>query len=476
MLFHLWVFIVSVAIAVLFWEIIIKPNKTEKRKTEKRMLQAPTTFFVHDTVKSVFQQPTPPITTNEIILPNVQESLSLEEEGIRAMQVSHNGLLAFDRFTQAIEDDHSPTSVLFLGSLYANGIHGSVNPDKVSAARIYQMIEDHASKFPQHVVQTARQHRENIMSQLVEGLRDTDVVYGIPFLPSQYVFGLLGILATFRDIHDGVGERDRRELQTTVVPQPYRRRPAVTTTTEADYDDEAYMRDVTRMLQNDDPLAEIARVQVVVNNDSQNVHSSTVMNCAEKVLSTIATEQLISFDDASRLVLDASQKSEINVKKVNDVLRTFNDQTHAKFNQSDKTVFQRMMTTIQSETDETKKANLMEILGKQLESGVERGQVVCNTGRIVRILSVYDGVDDSKQTIVPEWALDQELANLAVRVRADMIQKASTDEKATYESPQGSEVLTERMKKEFEYQARALYQNIAPKRLDEKILIYNEGF
>jgi replicative DNA helicase len=118
----------------------------------------------------------------------------------------------------------------------------------------------------------------------------------------------------------------------------------------------------------------------------------------------------------------------------------------------------------------------MEVLCHQLESGIENGAVVCSTGRIVRILSVYDGIDGSAQKIIPEWALDQELANMAFRVRELILSKATEAERSAYDSAE-SNVLAERMNEEFTKEASAAYKDIvSTDTLRLKMNVYREGF
>jgi hypothetical protein len=156
---------------------------------------------------------------------------------------------------------------------------------------------------------------------------------------------------------------------------------------------------------------------VQVNNDSQNVHSTTVLNCATKILEGASKHKKVSFEEAQGKVIEAATRTQCDITKIQRVIAQLNNETHSRFGKSDREIFLAMMSKIQAESDRTKRENLMEVLCHQLESGIENGAVVCSTGRIVRILSVYDGIDGSAQKIIPEWALDQELANMAFRVR-----------------------------------------------------------
>ena len=60
---------------------------------------------------------------------------------------------------------------------------------------------------------------------------------------------------------------------------------------------------------------------------------------------------------------------------------------------------------------------LRETLTKQLASGVERGSVVCSTGRIARVVSALDGSGRLAADLRPMWAVREELGTMAARIR-----------------------------------------------------------
>ena len=63
--------------------------------------------------------------------------------------------------------------------------------------------------------------------------------------------------------------------------------------------------------------------------------------------------------------------------------------------------------------------NLVETLAMHLASGIEHGVPVCSTGKITRIMSTFDGVEDiaGVEKVKPLWALRDELAGLAAKSR-----------------------------------------------------------
>lgn len=128
-------------------------------------------------------------------------------------------------------------------------------------------------------------------------------------------------------------------------------------------------------------------------------------------------------------------------------------------------VWQRIAETPAAETAES----LREILARQLASGLEHGHVVCSTGKITRIASVFDGVDGALEgapeaaaaaaNARPLWVVREELASLAARVRDEYLEGLSAGERAVYDA--GGDAADGRheaaMRARFEDAARAEY-------------------
>lgn len=441
------------------------------RKEYKRLYPPPPRFFVHELL------PPAATTAGDIIA----QEVSLQQRGIAAMRDGHNGQEAFVLFRRSLVEDYEPTSVLYIAELYAHGVHGSINPDKVSAARMYQTILDFASKFPAHVVETARQRYHDIVTDLTQGRRDTDVVAGVPSLPADFSFELVRVLAMMQD-EPVLPRRPPPPPELHFMTPALRHHAEQLHLPPVAMDDDGFAFEegweaAVPLAELMDPMEAIARVQVAANNDTQNVHSSTVLSCAQRVQNSSPKGlKQLAFDDAVVLVLDACMRTHVDMVSVQRVLRAMNDERHAKFEKSDREIFCTMVSRIQAEGDSTKRDNLMEILARQLESGVERGSVVCSTGRIVRVLSVYDGVDDTVQAIVPEWALDQELGNLASRVRDSVLANAPTSDVDAYHKGESDQLVND-MRTQLQEEASRLYSHLVSSDvLQRKLDVYVEGF
>jgi hypothetical protein len=435
-------------------------------------------FHVYDIIEQ--ETTIPPPTTQQTDQPNQQlDTRTFKQRGIHELMNLH-GVEAFQYFCRSIEIDHDPESVLYIAQLYSNGVHNSVNPNKIVAARIYQVILDNTQKFPQHIVITARQ-RLTEMNMINAG----DVQGGIPLLPEDYPFELSRNLVYFRDYPQTQQElrrlqnEEEQHRQDHFLQRPLRQHVTTTFMIQNDFlnpdEEQQYINDVIRNLQNEDQIRQIARVQVV-NNDAQNVHSPVVLNSAQKVLESIESKNSITFEECKQCVIDACTKFNVDVQKVQRVLKSFNEQKHARFHKSDTQIFITMVQKIQNEQNDTKRNNLMEILCKQLESCIEKNAVVCNTGRIVRILSIYDGIDDSVQQIIPEFVIDQELANLATRVRESVLNNATQEQRNSYDTGESNE-LTEIMTSTFKKEVVNTYAKLIPSHLlQNKIDVYSQGF
>lgn len=112
------------------------------------------------------------------------------------------------------------------------------------------------------------------------------------------------------------------------------------------------------------------------------------------------------------------------------------------------------------------KNNLTETLAKQLSSSIENGHIVCSSGKITRIMSTLDGV--SNEASRPMWAIREELANKASKIREQMTEKYG-------DTPEAGR----RMKAAFESEIKNDYINklgMSEKVINPLIAEYEMGF
>lgn len=196
--------------------------------------------------------------------------------------------------------------------------------------------------------------------------------------------------------------------------------------------------------------------------DLQNSHDSAVVAAVKtNVQKLVDLEHGPAYEDVvdqvSEMIQfspDISQNELIDAQRVLRSLTTF---THGTFNTNEKSALQLVWNRIQSVDDPQVRINLIEQLGKQLASGVERDKVVCSTGKLTRIISTLDGTDQAlTQTVRPLDMVKQELASLAAKIRTEQLGSYNDEQKKQYDLGNDTHA-TERMKQEFANQAKQTY-------------------
>ena len=147
--------------------------------------------------------------------------------------------------------------------------------------------------------------------------------------------------------------------------------------------------------------------------DTQNVHDHAVTRGMHKALRDMTSSGDAS-EDVTMCILesDASPAAKADALAVLDTLGT---SQHSTLGTSEREALDKVWNRIRNLPDEAAR-NAENILVAQLASGVERGHVVCSTGKIARIVSTLDGIVD-EPAIKPMWAVREEIGSLAARVR-----------------------------------------------------------
>lgn len=192
--------------------------------------------------------------------------------------------------------------------------------------------------------------------------------------------------------------------------------------------------------------------------DAQNVHDHAVVKITEHNL-----EQLrkVGGPAEGRFMIEISEAivkhqhlGKGPLADATAVLNSISSEHNKSLGTSEREALGIVWNKIQAQPPELRD-NLTETLVKQLASGVEYGHVVCSTGKITRIASVLETLDDSMKA-KPTWALRDELAILANRIREKYLGKLSEENRTTYNEGKLPNV-EEAMKKEFEQEARRTY-------------------
>lgn len=202
--------------------------------------------------------------------------------------------------------------------------------------------------------------------------------------------------------------------------------------------------------------------------DPQNVHDSSVAASIRENIKSIVSEQGPKKPyDRAKLIDDVMAKlrttgmTKQNEKKAFKVLVSLVPDMISSIGCSQVDVLNATFNKINSVKDEKVKNNLFESLGKNLSSGVERGHVVCSSGRIGRIITTLEGVPEEElgtklQKAIPIDAVRIEIASLASKIRTDVMAEASEEERINYDVSDTSR-LTDIMKDRFDSEVKKTY-------------------
>jgi hypothetical protein len=148
--------------------------------------------------------------------------------------------------------------------------------------------------------------------------------------------------------------------------------------------------------------------RTLVTNDPQNVHDHALLASMRRRISGLDD------DDASDTNAGSAYERVVDLVLTRESERAFrmldslSDQPHSSLGISEREALELVWPAVV-------RLGAEDILVSQLESGVERGHVVCSTGKIARILGTLDGLDP--EVMRPMWAVREEIRGLAVQTR-----------------------------------------------------------
>lgn len=211
--------------------------------------------------------------------------------------------------------------------------------------------------------------------------------------------------------------------------------------------------------------------------DSQNVHDHSVVRTMKKNIDRLYedTKEARPIDTSRakeqvrNAILEQGGLSETEKYNALEVLDNLTSSTHSAYGRSEADVLKMVWNKIGATDDPGQRNNLKEMLGRQLASGIENGLVVCSTGKIGRLMGTFDGVvapeESGLEASRPMWAVKEELATLAAKVREEHEARGAADEAA--------------MRRDYEDRATQEYVGKLgmSKRVIEPIVqMYSEGF
>lgn len=170
----------------------------------------------------------------------------------------------------------------------------------------------------------------------------------------------------------------------------------------------------------EDPIAFFAMEPTIVYEDAQNVHDHGVVASLRKAAAATTTVEDTG-NTVRQEVIDAIAESmpdldeAVKADAIAFVADHVDDAPIASIGTSTAAALRDTWKKIGDIEDPARRANAAETLARQMADGYERGNPVCATGRVARILGALDGVTDSAVMIRPTWAVREELASMAAK-------------------------------------------------------------
>lgn len=204
------------------------------------------------------------------------------------------------------------------------------------------------------------------------------------------------------------------------------------------------------------PVAEVVPLPA----DRQNVHDHSIAQTTKRNVKDIV--DCGDYYDRVELVADvmsALRTTELCEKVLADAFRVLVSLVPDKIESigcSQLDVLNATKIKIDRVGNKSVRNNLVETLGKNLASGIERGHVVCSTGKIARIVSTLEGTDLVTNKAVPIEVVRREIASLAFKIRNDVLGEVSQEEVVAY-NKSSLNGLGAKMRARFEHEVDAIY-------------------
>jgi len=140
----------------------------------------------------------------------------------------------------------------------------------------------------------------------------------------------------------------------------------------------------------------------------------------------------------------------------------------------------KVLQKIESIDDMELRTNIEETLAKRMASGIEEGGLpVCGTGKISRIMSVFEGVDENVQKGIPIDIVKREISQLAAKIRDDYMAKIGPEGRKAYSTELSVPQYAEDMSKLLHDQVTEEYVTklkMSPSVISPLIKTYSDAF
>ena len=344
-------------------------------------------------------------------------------------------------------------AIIQVGKIYCYGLHPHYLPDKVLAGQIfskYSYVSDRVRKWSNLYIQD---------------------IFEIDYIDLDTIPGN----TKYRDLPHGIIEKmdtalhKLRESRVNMVP--------FTT-----FFDDSWIRakhDAGPEPEKEDVTLHIP-VQTIYN-DAQNVHDHVVQNTAKQIIKSLSenTNTQNTFETFETDMQDLIQMVQL-CKQTPNFLKTLNslgNLTHSKYDKSERQIFSLVWNKIKHDT------SLVDVFVENIASSVEEGVIVCSTGKIMRMISTLDLIDDELiPTLKPEWAVKGEIGQKIPLLIEESLSSMGKDYAVAYntyepsgEQKQKSQAVSDMVKKKLIESCRRDYVDSGV--LTEEIMsIYLEDF
>ena len=173
-------------------------------------------------------------------------------------------------------------------------------------------------------------------------------------------------------------------------------------------------------------------------NDLQNVHDHTVnkiiISNIKKLQELYQIDNINDIEIFNYIYINILEDDLLDTNKRYDIITVLNSCTneiHEYFNISEIDSLKYIYKYIQ---DKPNKIDLYHILNIELYNCIENGYIVCSTGKIGRIISILDGIDNNFNLLKPNHIIRIEILNLSNQIREDILNTASDEEKNNYDN------------------------------------------
>jgi hypothetical protein len=330
-------------------------------------------------------------------------------------------------------------SVIDIVKIYTFGIHPDVKPDTYTASKIINIINS--------------DYRFSSSAKLIASEMQNELKY-----ESSNVISVLPIDIT-QQILDKI---PLNGFETHVKVVAYHSAAAATEYQQDLFDIENIDVEMQHRI-----LAQIEANRIVNPSYTQNVHSTSLQNAAKQVIDTYAhVEQ--SLAKSEHAIINEIRNLLSSKEEVENAIATYesleSDKKHSRYDKTEKEVFDIVYNMVSKETD------WKVILFKSLASCVEQDSIVCSTGKIVRIIGSLEGLGLNEQhnlpTLQPEYIIDNEIGQLAIKIKDDILSGCPKEDMAKYENGENI-ILEEKMKNLFKNKLFEIYDGILSKPMME---------